>query len=422
MGEMNKKAAIVGLGYVGIPLAELFLKGGWEVFGIDVDAGKIESLLKHRSYLSDYTDEEIKGLFSRGLFHPGTSYEVISKVDTVILCIPTPLTPDHKPDLTFLKKALAGCVPFLQKDQLMILESSTYPGTTEEVLCPEIGACGFTLGKDYYAAYSPERIDPGNKVYSLHQIPKVIGGMTEECTRRAAEAYGSIFDSIVPVSSPRAAEMCKLVENSQRLINISFMNELLLLSSKLDLDLWEVIDAAGTKPFGFTPYYPGPGIGGHCIPVDPMYLLWKAEQSELNLSLIKEAHRINEAMPHYVISKIEKLTGSGTIKGKCIFIIGAAYKKNVNDARESSALKIMDLLLKKGAKIQYHDPYIPELQVNGYTLETIDLTEDVLSRADLTLIHTNHSSLDYETIAQFSNCILDTRHVLELANPKVNYL
>jgi UDP-N-acetyl-D-glucosamine dehydrogenase len=419
---MNKKAAIVGMGYVGIPLAELFLNGGWEVFGIDVDAGKIESLLKHKSYLSDYRDEQIKGLFSRGLFHPGTSYEVINRVDIVILCIPTPLTPDHKPDLTFLKKALTGCVPFLKKNQLMVLESSTYPGTTEEILCPELKASGFTIGKDYYAAYSPERIDPGNKVHSLHQIPKVIGGVTEECTIRAAEAYGSVFERVVRVSSPRAAEMCKLVENSQRLINISFMNELLVLSSKLDLDLWEVIDAAATKPFGFTPYYPGPGIGGHCIPVDPMYLLWKAEQSQLDLSLVKEAHRINETMPHYVISKIEKYLGGCSIKGRSIFIIGAAYKKNINDARESSALKIMEILLDKGAIIHYHDPYIPELQVKGKTFETTDLTENTLSRTDLTLLHTNHSSLDYEAIVQFSNRILDTRHVLNQDNSKVNYL
>ncbi|PFG06630.1 nucleotide sugar dehydrogenase [Bacillus sp. es.034] len=418
MPGINKKAAIIGLGYVGIPLVELFIKGGWEVYGIDVDATKIENLLNHKSYLSDYKDEEVEAFFSAELFYPGTSFEVIKSVNTVIICVPTPLTPDHQPDLSHLKSALAGCLPYLQKDQLMILESSTYPGTTEEVICPEIEACGFTLGKDYYAAYSPERIDPGNNLYKLHQIPKIVGGMTKECTVRAYEVYGSIFDSVVPVSSPKAAEMCKLIENSQRLINISFMNELLHLCEKLDLNLWEVIEAAGTKPFGFTPYFPGPGIGGHCIPVDPMYLVWKSEQYHLNLSLIKEAFKINEAMPHYVISKIERHISGGSLKGKSILVIGAAYKMNINDARESSALKIIKFLMDRGAVVQYHDPYIPRIKVNDHILHTVDLTEDNLA-ADLTLIHTNHSSLDYKKIVEYSKLVLDTRNVVDSKDHKV---
>lgn len=418
MNQHKAPVAIVGLGYVGLPLAELFINGGWEVYGVDIDQSKIDSLLQHKSYLSDYKDEAIAELFEHGSFHPCTAFDVISQVKTVILCIPTPLTPEHQPDLHFLKSALSNCIPHLQQDQLIVLESSTYPGTTEEVICPVIKFSGYTIGEDFFIAYSPERIDPGNTSYQLNEIPKLVGGVTKECTERASEVYETIFDSVVSVSSPKVAEMSKLVENSQRLINISFMNELLLLCEKMDISLWEVIDAASTKPFGFTPYFPGPGIGGHCIPVDPMYLLWKAGTYQIDLDLIKWAHQVNERMPYYIVNKIEEHSEGHSLNGKKILVIGTAYKKNVNDVRESSALKIMKLLQDKGADVHYYDPYIPSIKLNACTLKSVELTPETIAEANLTLIHTDHSSLDYEKIVQFSNLVLDTRRVTKANNNK----
>ncbi|MED4476212.1 nucleotide sugar dehydrogenase [Oceanobacillus caeni] len=332
------------------------------------------------------------------------------------MCVPTPLTDEHVPNLEYVRSAIDSSLPFINKGQLVIMESSTYPGMTEEEICPLLQSKGLKIGEDVYVAYSPERIDPGQKQFELQEIPKVVGGMTEKCSEFATHIYESIFHKVVTVSSTKVAEMCKLVENSQRLINISFMNELAMLCDKMNINLWEVIDAASTKPFGFTPYYPGPGIGGHCIPVDPLYLSWKAKAFSFDVEFIQLAHKINHNMPNYIVEKVEKHL-SNKIKNSRILIVGAAYKKDVNDVRESAVLPIMEDLLKKGADVSYHDPYIPELEVAGKNLKSLSLSSKQIKEHDCALILTDYSNLPYEKIVQHSPLVIDTRN----ATKKINH-
>ncbi len=296
---------IIGLGYVGLPLAKLFIEKGHEVYGIDVDEQKISKLHKRQSYLSDFTRNEIRDLFGKNSFHVGSSFEAVEKVDVIIICVPTPLDHNDQPDLKYVTSAAQSSLPYLKRGQLVVLESSTFPGTCEERLKPILESSGMVVGRDISLAYSPERIDPGSK-WELEQIPKVIGGFTPSCTAFAKKVYGSAFDQVVVVSSPRVAEMTKLLENCQRYVNISFMNSLVKLCEELDISLWEAIDAAGTKPYGFTKYFPGPGVGGHCIPVDPLYLLWKAREHNLNLPFIELCHQVNEDMPGYIVERVAK--------------------------------------------------------------------------------------------------------------------
>ncbi|MFC4323469.1 nucleotide sugar dehydrogenase [Litchfieldia salsa] len=412
----NKQLSIgvIGLGYVGIPLVSLFLEKGCRVYGIDHDDSKINQLNQHKSYLSDFTDAEMSQLFKRGLFHPSTSFESVGKVDAILLCVPTPLDKEYQPDLSYVKDALHSCLPFLRKQQLIVLESSTYPGTTEEEIVPIINSKGFTIGKDIFVAYSPERINPGEKVHLLEEIPKVVGGVTKNCTFMAKSIYDRAFREVVCVSSPRVAEMTKLVENAQRLINISFMNELMMLCDKMGISIWEVIDAASTKPFGFTPYYPGPGIGGHCIPIDPLYLSWKASDYQSNLQFIQYAHQINQNMPKYVVEKLKKnllkYTGK-SMSDTNIILIGLSYKKDINDVRESAALKVMKLLLDQGAQVMYHDPYNPTIKISNQSFHSIDLSSELLKTSDCSVILTDHSNIPYKLIVENSSFVLDTRNV-----------
>jgi UDP-N-acetyl-D-glucosamine dehydrogenase len=401
--------ALIGLGYVGLPLAHLFLKKNHVVYGIDYDVKRIETINKGKSYLSDFRDHDIADMIQTGNFFVGSSYQVLENADVIILCVPTPLKEDHTPDISYIEKAVEYSVPFLKPGQLIILESSTYPGTTEEVIIPAITGMGYQIGTDYFVAYSPERIDPGQKQFKLEEIPKVVGGVTPVCTEKAKDLYESIFQSVVAVSSPKVAEMSKLVENSQRLINISFMNELAMVCHELEVDVWEVIKACSTKPFGFIPYYPGPGIGGHCIPVDPLYLLWKARQNNLNLNLIETAQSINHRMPEFIIEKLEKTLGVPLEQAK-ILVVGITYKKDVNDIRESRAIDVMVRLMESGAKLQYFDPYIDSIHINHKDLHSIELTPQCLQESDCTLILTDHSNLPIEMIVKESKTVFDTRN------------
>lgn len=417
------RTAVIGLGYVGLPLAQLFVNKGHTVFGIDTDENKIQKLANGKSYLNDLTHKQIEQLLASKRFHPGSAYNVIAQVDVVIICVPTPLDRNAKPDLTFVNAAIRFALPFIKKGQLIILESTTYPGTTEEVLLPMLESKGLVIGKEVALAYSPERIDPGQTKYKLDEIPKVIAGVTEACTKYVKQVYETVFEQVVIVSSPKIAEMTKLLENSQRYINISFMNELAMLCDKMGIDLWEVISAASTKPYGFTPYYPGPGIGGHCIPIDPFYLLWKAETDhQFDLQLIRMARDINLHMSTFVVHKVAKYLSRTDvpIENSRILVIGVTYKKDVGDLRESPAPGIIEGLMDLGADINYFDPYVAELNVGGTSKKRVELTADTIACHDCVLILTDHSTIPYDFIVKHASRIIDTRnktgHLKHLGN------
>ncbi|HEU4963730.1 MAG TPA: nucleotide sugar dehydrogenase, partial [Bacilli bacterium] len=338
-------------------------------------------------------------------------------------CVPTPLDAAHNPDLSYVRSATQSILPHLRRGQLVILESSTYPGTTEEELKPLLESAGLQVGTDVWLAFSPERIDPGQKQFKLHQIPKVVGGITPACTERAEAVYGSVFDQVVLVSSAKAAEMTKLLENCQRFVNISFMNEMLMLCEEMKVDLWEVVTAAGTKPYGFTTYYPGPGIGGHCIPVDPLYLLWKARAFQFDVRFIELAHEVNERMPEFVIRKVKKALASRKPLGQAdLLVLGVTYKKDVNDMRESMALPIIEGLLAQGAQVDFYDPYIEQLQIGGRTLQRIRLMDRMLEGHDATLILTDHSGIDYQQVVDKAPLVIDTRNATAHVNKHGNVI
>jgi len=407
---MGSTIAVIGLGYVGLPLARLFLQRGHTVLGIDLDERKIDKLTKRQSYLSDFVRSDIREMFAQNRFHVSTSYALASEAKAVIICVPTPIDEHAQPDLTYVRGAVTGLLPHLRKEQLVVLESSTYPGTTEEELLPLIESQGFKVGSDIYLAYSPERIDPGQNRVALQDIPKVVGGVTPACTRLAGEVYGSVFTHVVGVSNPRTAELTKLLENYQRFVNISLMNDLIHLCREMDISLWEVVDAAATKPYGFTPYYPGPGIGGHCIPVDPMYLLWKARKHSINLPFIELSHQINERMPEYVVERVERSL-SKPLADSSVLVIGVTYKKDVNDIRESSALRVMEQLLQRGVKLSFYDPYVEELALAaGTVLKRTNLTARQVKSHDCSLILTDHSNVPYVLLAEHAPLVMDTRN------------
>ncbi|BBH25008.1 UDP-N-acetyl-D-glucosamine dehydrogenase [Paenibacillus baekrokdamisoli] len=403
------KIGIIGLGYVGLPLARLFIEKGHEVHGIDVDEQKINKLQKRQSYLSDFTNIEIRKLFRKNSFYVGTSFEAIDKVDVIIICVPTPLDENAQPDLKYVLHAAQSSLPYLHRGQLVVLESSTFPGTSEEQLKPILESTGMIVGRDISLAYSPERIDPGSE-WELEHIPKIIGGVTPSCTSYAKQVYGSAFDKLVIVSSPRVAEMTKLLENCQRYINISFMNSLLKLCEELDISLWEVIDAAGTKPYGFTKYYPGPGVGGHCIPIDPLYLLWKAREQNLDLPFIELCHQVNKDMPGYIVERVEKGLHPKRLNESSVLVIGVTYKKDVNDIRESTALQIIKNLQRAGVKVSFFDPYMEDLRISDKVIQVTPLTARNIKNFDCTLILTDHSNIPYELVVANSSVVIDTRN------------
>ena len=406
---------VIGLGYVGLPLAVEFARAGFRVTGIDTNPEKTEILRSGRSYVRDVPDEHVKQAVDSGRFHITTDFDALVDVDTVNICVPTPLRKTRDPDISYIHAAVVEIQKRLTKDQLIILESTTYPGTTEEVILPILSQDGLKVGRDFYLAFSPERVDPGNPHFQTKNIPKVVGGVTPECTRHAIALYKSSVDHVVPVSSTKVAEMVKLLENTFRSVNIGLVNEMACMSHTLGINVWEVIDAAATKPFGFMPFYPGPGLGGHCIPIDPFYLSWKAKQFGFEARFIELAGQVNGYMPHFVIERISDVLNDQekSIKGSKILVLGLSYKADIDDIRESPAIDIITLLVKKGAIVEVAEPNVSESSVPGVDCPIIDLNTAALQAADCAVIVTAHSNFDYGEVVKHSRAIVDTRNALK---------
>ena len=411
--KKHEKVGIIGLGYVGLPLAIRFSEVGFKVIGFDIDDSKITMLNKGESYIKHINKTKISEMIDQG-FIGTTDFALISDVDAILICVPTPLGVHNEPDLTYIKSTLDLVKNHLIENQLMILESTTYPGTTGEEIVPVIEKQGFVIGENFYIGYSPEREDPGNQNFTTQTIPKVVSGHTKNCLEITKILYDKIVDQTVPVSSTQVAEMTKILENIHRAVNIGLVNELKMVADKMNIDINEVIKAASTKPFGFTPYYPGPGLGGHCIPIDPYYLTWKAKEMGMNTRFIELAGEINTSMPNYVMGKVgESLNEIGkSIKNSRILVLGLSYKKNVDDLRESPSLELIDMLLDKGALVDYCDPYfqsIPNTRKYKIQLKSKDLDIEILKSMDLVLLATDHDDFDYDLIEKHSNMIIDTR-------------
>ncbi|MDI6761765.1 MAG: nucleotide sugar dehydrogenase [Thermodesulfobacteriota bacterium] len=414
---LRKEATVgvIGLGYVGLPLVLRFCEVGYKVLGFDVDSKKVSSLKQGRSYIKTIPSSQISPFVRNGQFDVTDDFSRLSEPDCILICVPTPLTEKKEPDLQYIEKTTGSIHSCLRKGQLIVLESTTYPGTTEELILPELESTGLKVGRDFFLGYSPEREDPGNKGFTTSRIPKVVSGVTPSCKKTAIALYRQVIQKVVPVSSPRVAELTKLLENIYRSVNIALVNELKMLADRMGIDIWEVIEAASTKPFGFTPFYPGPGMGGHCIPIDPYYLSWKAQEYDFTTRFIFLAGEINVHIPYYVVTKIQDALNERrrSIRGAKILILGVAYKKDVDDARESPALAIMDLLQKKGAILLYHDPYIPVLpsfRKYHFKLKSSPLTKPLLRRIDAAVVITDHSQVDYEWVVANAPLTIDTRN------------
>jgi len=409
------KIGIIGLGYVGLPLAMEFCRAGYEVFGFDTDPQKVEALREGKSYVLDVPSETVAAAVREGRFKAFTEFDHLRDVDAVSICVPTPLRKTKDPDVSYIIAAVAELKKYLHRQMIVVLESTTYPGTTEELLQAEVEKAGFRVGTDIYLCFSPERVDPGNPIYHTKNTPKVIGGITPECTRMGTLLYSQIVDKVVPVSSAKAAEMVKLLENTFRAVNIALVNEMALMCERMGIDIWEVIDAAATKPFGFMPFYPGPGIGGHCIPLDPVYLSWKAKMYNFYNRFIELASDINGNMPYHVVQRIgEVLNLAGKpISGSKILCLGLAYKKDVNDTRESPSLDVIRLLIRAGAHVEYSDPYVPVYKEGGFEVKSVELTPETIKTADCVVLLTDHSRFNYPLIAQHARYIVDTRNAFK---------
>ena len=422
------RIAVIGLGYVGLPLAVQKAKAGFRVIGIERKKERVDMINAGKSYLPDIVDDELEKVVKGGKLRATQDFAPVAEMEVISICVPTPLTKNKEPDTQYIERVTDKIVPHLHRGQLIILECTTYPGTTEEIVLPKIEKGGLKVGKDVYLAYSPERIDPGSKNYQLSNTPKVVGGITPECSRLAKALYQKIIkEKIHIVSSPKIAEMEKLLENVFRSVNIALVDELTILCHRMGINIWEVIEAAKTKPFGFMPFYPGPGLGGHCIPVDPFYLAWRAKEYSFNTRFIELAGEINDRMPYYITERITKILNEEKkcLKGAKIFILGVAYKKDVGDLRESPVLKIITLLEKEGVNIQYNDPYILSFTLNNQEYYSLELDEATLRKQDLVLITTDHSSYDYAGIAAWARLIFDTRNAtkdLKTDREKINLL
>ncbi|MBW2650746.1 MAG: nucleotide sugar dehydrogenase [Deltaproteobacteria bacterium] len=412
--DRTAKVGIIGLGYVGLPLAIHFGKSGFPVVGFDLDIQKIEKLLKGESYIKHVSIEPINEMIAAGRFDVTSDFDRLEEVDCILICVPTPLTDKMEPDLTYLVQTTETIARHFRAGQLIVLESTTYPGTTEEMILPCLEKEGMKGGSDFFLAYSPEREDPGNEKFSTSNTPKVVGGVTPSCLEVAQALYNCIT-RVVPVSSTRAAELTKILENTFRSVNIALVNELKVLAHKMGIDLFEVIDAAATKPFGYTPFYPGPGLGGHCIPIDPFYLSWKAREYDFFTRFIHLAGEINISMPYYVIEKtVDALNrDKKSMKGSRILVLGVAYKRDVDDDRESPGYAIMKMLLEKGAEVIYNDPWIPRLRPTrkyDFQMDSTPLTPDMLAGTDAVIIVTDHSDYDFTDIVRHSRLVIDTRN------------
>jgi UDP-N-acetyl-D-glucosamine dehydrogenase len=405
-------AAVIGLGYVGLPLAMEIAAAGYKVIGIDLDRKKIDALKQGKSYILDVPEKTIAEAVHNGKFMPTSDFTMLANVDTVSICVPTPLSKSRDPDISFILSATDEIRKYLHPGQLIVLESTTYPGTTDELIVPELESTGLKVGSDFFVAFSPERIDPGNASFKTHNTPKIVGGITPECTESARLFYSQFIERVVPVSSTKCAEMVKLLENTFRSINIGMVNELAMMCDLLGVDVYEVIDAAATKPFGFSPFYPGPGLGGHCIPIDPHYLAWKLKALNFQARFIGLAAEINGMMPSVVATMVADglNRASKSIRGSKILILGVAYKKNVSDCRESPALDVMRLLADKGAMLSYNDPMVPTLRLGSSIMNSIEASRAELAKHDCVVILTDHSVYDIPMIVDAAKLVVDTRN------------
>lgn len=425
--KFEKKEAtigIVGLGYVGLPLMLRYVEVGFRVLGIDIDDDKVSSLNSGTSYIKHISSDRVKHVVDQGMFEATTDFARAADVDALLICVPTPLTKYREPDLSYVTGTLDSLLPYLRTGQVVSLESTTYPGTTDEVLRPRIESRNLKVGTDIFLVYSPEREDPANGNFTTRTIPKVCGGDTDNCLKAGVALYEQVIDQVVPVSSTKAAEMTKLLENIYRAVNIGLVNELKIVADRMGIDIWEVINAAATKPFGFTPFYPGPGLGGHCIPIDPFYLTWKAREYGLHTRFIELAGEVNTAMPEWVVGKVmDALNDRGkALRGAQVLVLGIAYKKNVDDMRESPSVELMDLLKKKGAEVLYADPFVPTfppMRKYRFDLASTPLTPAIIEQVDCVLVATDHDDFDYQMIGDHARLIVDTRGVFDGELPNV---
>jgi UDP-N-acetyl-D-glucosamine dehydrogenase len=417
VADRTAHVAIIGLGYVGLPLATAFAQAGFRVTGVEVNQRKVDSITAGRSYIPDVPDDDLAPYVQSGRLTATSDYNVLRDVDIVFICVPTPYDAQRAPDLSYIRAASEGIRPRLKPGQLVVLQSTTYPGTTEEIVQPILEKSGLKAGEDFYLAFSPERIDPGNKQWSAYNTPKVVGGITSECTQLATDLLRQMGAPVHPVCSPRAAELTKLLENTFRAVNIALVNELALLAERMGIDFWEVIEAAKTKPFGFMPFYPGAGVGGHCIPVDPYYLSWKAREYDYYTEFIELAGEVNQAMPYHVVDLVSQALSlqRKSLRDARVLVLGVAFKPGIDDARNSPAERVIELLLSRGAVVRYHDPYVPRFQVGNdvfhretVVLESVMLTEEEVGAADCVVIVTGHRSLDYEQVVKCANLVVDT--------------
>jgi UDP-N-acetyl-D-glucosamine dehydrogenase len=408
-------AGIIGLGYVGLPLAVELARANIRTIGFDTDVRKIGELAAGRSYIPDVPSEHVAAAVNTGMLIPTTDPASLGEADVIDICVPTPLRKTKDPDLSYVVKAVETTAAVLRKGQLIILESTTYPGTTDEVVKPILEANGLKAGRDFYLAFSPERVDPGNPTYQTKNIPKVVGGMDEVSTDIAAAFYRQVVDTVVTVTSTRAAEMVKLLENTFRAVNIGMANELALMCHRMGIDVWEVIDAAKTKPFGFMPFYPGPGLGGHCIPIDPFYLSWKAKQFNFEARFIELAGQVNSSMPEHVVTRVAEALNAHKkpMNGSKVHVLGVAYKRDIDDVRESPALDVIELLMRRGATVTYSDPYVPEIDHGPHQMKAVSMDSAIKSGADCAVIVTDHKSFDYASIVASFPLIVDTRNALK---------
>jgi UDP-N-acetyl-D-glucosamine dehydrogenase len=419
------RVGVVGLGYVGLPLAVEFARAGFDTTGIDLDKRKVDAVSQGTSYIPDVATEEVARLVNDSKLCATDDFACVAELDTINICVPTPLRKTKDPDMSYIVSAVERIAAHLHPGMLIILESTTYPGTTEELVQPMLEAGGLKAGVDFFLAFSPERVDPGNPTFNTHNVPKVVGGVGPESTELASMLYGAAIETIVPVSSPQAAEMVKLLENTFRMVNIGLVNEIALMCDRLGLDVWEVVKAAATKPFGFMPFYPGPGLGGHCIPIDPFYLSWKAKQTGFDPRFIELAGQINGGMPHFVVDKITDALNrhEKSVNGSTILILGLAYKRDIDDMRESPSLDVMALLHQRGAKVRYADPYVPTLAARawhgGFDMQTEPLTAAAIADADCVAILTEHRTVDYDMVLRSARLIVDTRNAIAGKHPHV---
>jgi UDP-N-acetyl-D-glucosamine dehydrogenase len=416
----SARVGIVGLGYVGLPLAVEFARAGFSVTGIDLSGEKIAAVNAGRSYIGDISSDTLAPLVESGKLCATTDFSAVADLDTINICVPTPLRKTKDPDMSYIVSACEEIVKYLHAGTLLILESTTYPGTTEELLRPMLSKSGLVVGEDFFLCFSPERVDPGNPKYQTANIPKVVGGCTAACTEMGRVFYAQALQQVVPVSSTQVAEMVKLLENTFRMINIGLVNEIAMMCDRMGINVWEVIDAAATKPFGFMPFYPGPGLGGHCIPIDPFYLSWKTKQAGIEARFIELAGYINGQMPHFVVAKVQSaLNDAGKpVKGSRIHVMGVAYKRNIDDMRESPALDIIMLLMRLGGELTYSDPHVSQLKVDGLDLEA--MPEAAAADADCVVIVTDHAAFDYPALVEHAPLIVDTRNALKnVTSPKI---